>query len=314
VIAKARKTAMRKTTTGIAIIAPGGYAPDNDAVNRAIAELESQNCRVYNYYEHDRRFQRFGGDDAARLAGMQAAIDNPDVDIVIALRGGYGMSRLLPQLDFARYAASGKLFVGHSDFTAFQLALLRHGNTVSFAGPMICNDFTREDQSDFTLGHFRSCLRGLDYTVTWEAENNPKANVTGTLWGGNLTMIAQLVGTPWMPEIEGGILFAEDINEHPYRVERTLLHLHQAGILARQRALVLGNFSGYSLTDYDNGYDFDAMLAWVRAHLPIPVITGLPFGHIRDKVTLPVGARAQLISDGNAIRLEMEAYPTLAMP
>lgn len=302
---------MHKNTTGIAIVAPGGYAPDNDAVERAIAELEAQNCRVYNYYRHAERSQRFGGNDIARLSQIQAAAFNPDVDIVIALRGGYGMSRLLPHLDFEMYASSGKLFVGHSDFTAFQLAFLRKTNAISFAGPMICNDFTRDDRSEFTLSHFWNCLNGPDCTVEWKAEENPEVDVVGTLWGGNLTMITQLVGTRWMPRVEDGILFIEDINEHPYRVERMLLHLYHAGVLATQQALVLGDFSGYSTTEYDNGYDFESMLDWVRSHIPVPVVTGLPFGHIRDKVTLPVGARSRLVSDRGAVRLKVAAYPTL---
>jgi len=111
-----------------------------------------------------------------------------------------------------------------------------------------------------------------------------------------------------------GILFVEDIHEHPYRIERMLLHLYHAGILGAQRALVLGHFSEFTLTGYDNGYDFGAMLDWIRSHLPIPVITGLPFGHIRDKVTLPVGARGHLVSGGGRVRLDVEGYPTLAGP
>jgi muramoyltetrapeptide carboxypeptidase len=241
---------MQKNKTGIAIIAPGGYAPDNDAVLRAVAELEAQNCRVYNYYQHSARFQRFGGDDLARLSQIEAAVLNPDVDIVIALRGGYGMSRLLPHIDFDRCAASGKCFVGHSDFTAFQLALLQKTSAISFAGPMICNDFTREDKSDFTLAHFWKCITKPDCTVEWTAQGNPEVDMVGCFWGGNLSMIAQLVGTRWMPRPKDGILFIEDVHEHPYRVERMLLHLYHAGVFTGQQALVLGDFSNYSVTEY----------------------------------------------------------------
>jgi muramoyltetrapeptide carboxypeptidase len=115
-----------------------------------------------------------------------------------------------------------------------------------------------------------------------------------------------------MPQIEGGILFLEDINEHPYRVERMLLQLLHAGVLARQQAVLLGDFSNYRLSDYDNGYDFDTMLAYLRQRLPAPVLTGLPFGHIRDKATLAVGCRAELVSDATGFRLGMKAYPYLA--
>jgi muramoyltetrapeptide carboxypeptidase len=209
-------------------------------------------------------------------------------------------------------AASGKIFVGHSDFTAWQMALLAQTGAISFAGPMICDDFTREEVSDFTMQHFWQCLSNATQVVRAHAQGNPLVNASGTLWGGNLTMLTHLAGTPYMPQIEGGILFIEDINEHPYRVERMLLQLLHAGVLARQQAVLLGDFSNYRLSDYDNGYDFDTMLAYLRQHLPVPVLTGLPFGHIRDKVTLAVGCRAELVSDSTGFRLGMKAYPFLA--
>ncbi len=296
---------------GLAIVAPGGYAPDDAALQRGIAALEAQNCTVRSYYDPANKHQRFGGTDEARIAQLLAAANNPDVQVVMALRGGYGMSRLLPQLDFKRLADSGKLFVGHSDFTAFQLALLAQTGSISFAGPMLCDDFTRTDPSEFTQQNFWHCLTSPTHTVGWQASGNPAISVSGKLWGGNLSMLASLLGTPWFPQIDRGILFFEDINEHPYRIERLLLQLLHAGVLARQNALILGDFSGYRLTDYDNGYDFEAMLAWLRQHLPIPVLSGLPFGHIRNKVTLPVGAEAQLSSGDDSIQLKILNYPAL---
>lgn len=302
---------MQDCAIGVAIVAPGGYAPDNEAVGRAVSRLEGEGCRVYNYYCHSERYQRFGGRDSARVGQIHAAALNPDVDVVMALRGGYGMSRLLPYLDFDMLAESGKLFVGHSDFTVFHLGLLCKTGAISFAGPMVCNDLTREDASSFTLAHFWDCLKKGECTLSWEAAN-PALDAGGTFWGGNLAMVTHLLGTGWMPEIEGGILFVEDVNEHPYRVERMILQLYHSGVLARQRALLFGSVSGYTLTGYDNGYDFEAMIGWLRAHLPVPVITGLPFGHIRDKVTLPVGAAARLVSDGKTVRLVVRDYSTLA--
>lgn len=297
----------------VAIVAPGGYAPDEAAFQRGVAALETQGCTVHSYYHPAQKYQRFGGTDEMRVSQLYAAADNPDIQVVLALRGGYGMSRLLPKLDFRRLAASGKLFVGHSDFTAFSLALLAQTGASSFSGPMLCDDFTRAEPSKFTQQNFWRCLQSTAHTVNWQASGNPTVSAAGTLWGGNLSMLVSLIGTPWFPPINGGILFVEDINEHPYRIERMLLQLLHAGVLARQKALVLGDFSGYRLTDYDNGYDFEAMLTWLRANLPIPVITGLPFGHIRDKVTLPVGSTTQLDSGSDAARLEMTHYPTLAI-
>lgn len=297
---------------GVAIVAPGGYARDEAAFVAALARLRSRGCVVHSYYDPARKHQRFGDDDRARLAQINAAAQDPDIQIVLALRGGYGMSRLLPALDFGQLAESGKLFVGHSDFTALQMGLLAKAGAASFAGPMLCDDFTRPEPSAFTMRHFWECVSGPDCEIKVAATGNPRVDVAGTLWGGNLTMLGNLLATPYMPRIDGGILFVEDINEHPYRIERMLLQLSHAGVLERQAALLLGDFSGYRLSEFDNGYDFNAMVAYLRKSLPIPVLTGLPFGHIPDKVTLAVGCQAELSAEEESFRLKMTGYPVLS--
>jgi muramoyltetrapeptide carboxypeptidase len=296
---------------GVAIVAPGGYAPDEAALAHGIAELEAQGCRVKLYYDSAAKHQRFGGTDEARVAQIHAAADDPDVRVVMALRGGYGMSRILPVIDFRRIADSGKLFVGHSDITALHMGLLAQTCAISFAGPMVCDDLIRENPSDFTTHHLWECLANPTHTVVGHAEGNPPVDVSGMLWGGNLTMLVHLAGTPYFPKIAGGVLFLEDINEHPYRIERMLLQLLHAGVLERQHAILLGDFSGYRLTDYDNGYDFDTTLAYLREKVGVPILTGLPFGHIRDKVTLAVGSHAHLVSHAGRFELGMSGYPTL---
>jgi muramoyltetrapeptide carboxypeptidase len=136
----------------------------------------------------------------------------------------------------------------------------------------------------------------------------PDFSGEGTLWGGNLALVAHLVGTAHFPRIDGGILFLEDIGEHPYRVERMLYQLHFAGVLARQRAVLLGTFNGYELGPNDDGYDIAAMVAQVRGRLCPQLYTGLPFGHVPEKLTLPVGGRCALdVRDGNA-RLSFSDY------
>jgi len=295
----------------IAIVAPSGYAPEDRALDVATARLREQGCAVRNFCQPDEKFERFAATDAARAAQLHAAATDPEVDIVMALRGGYGLSRLLPLLDLPLLAASGKLFVGHSDFTALHLALLSQGGAMSFAGPMMYDDFTCAEPSALTLPDFWQCLAGPSHSVRGALDANPAVELEGPLWGGNLAIMAHLTGTPYMPVIEGGILFLEDINEHPFRVERMLLQLLYSGMLARQKALVLGDFSGYQLSAYDNGYDFNATLAFLRSKSGIPVLTGLAFGHIRDKVTLAIGSHARLVSDGRGFELTMSDYPNL---
>ena len=297
---------------GIAIAAPGGYALDEGLLAHGIARMEAQGLVVHNYYQPELKFQRFGGTDEARLAQLNAAAADPDVQVVMALRGSYGISRILPQIDFRAMADSGKLFVGYSDFTAFHMGMLQATGRISFAGPMICDDFIRDEPVDYTLDQLWDCLRGPQHTVRGAGAGNPVVDVSGKLWGGNLAMLVHLLGTPYFAQVDGGILFVEDINEHPYRVERMLLQLLHAGVLDKQKALVLGDVSGYKLAGFDNGYDFDAMLAYIRSRLPIPVLTGLPFGHIKERCTLPVGAQARLLSEqSGAFELTVGGYPTL---
>lgn len=294
------------------MVAPGGYAPDENALARAEETLQSYHCRVKFFCDPFAKYQRFGGTDDARVAQLHAAASDPDIHIVLSLRGGYGMSRLLPEIDFNMLAKSGKLFVGYSDFTAFQMGLLAQAGATSFAGPMICDDFIRTPLNEFTLSNFWQCLCKPRHVIEFAGEENPILDVEGTLWGGNLSMLTHLLGTPYFPTIDNGILFVEDVSEHPYRIERMLLQLFHAGVIGGQKAIVLGAFSNYRLSEYDNGYDFAAMLNYVRGKFNVPVLTGLPFGHIDEKVTLPVGGHAHLRADRNGACLTVNAYPFLS--
>lgn len=296
--------------TVVAIVAPSGYAPEPSALALATTRLETFGCEVRNFYDTGLKHQRFGGTDAARLAQLHAAAADPAVQVVFALRGGYGLSRLLPEIDFGMLAASSKLFVGHSDFTALQMGLLACAGAPSFAGPMICADFSRPDLSDYTMEQFWRCLRGPACAIEFESKAPLDIDVSGTLWGGNLTMLAHLAGSRYLPAIEDGILFIEDVNEHPYRIERLLLQMLHGGAL-RQRAILFGDFSGYRLAEYDNGYDLDTMLDYLRDRIDVPILTGLPFGHIRDKATLAIGSRARVSARGHTVTLAMSDYPTL---
>lgn len=296
---------------GIAIVAPAGCTNDPLAVERAIARFEAHGCLVRNYYDHSCTHQRFGGTDEDRLAQLNAAVLDPDIHLIIALRGGYGISRLLPAIDFNAIAASGKIIVGFSDVTALHMGLMARTGALSYAGPMVAGDFGAEEPVPFTLDDFWACLAGPTHTIRETVSGNPHLDVRGTVWGGNLAMIGSLVGTPYFPQIDGGILWLEDISEHPYRVERLLLQLMQAGVLERQLAVVLGDFSGYRLGPLDNGYDFDTMLDYVRRTLPVPVLTGLSFGHISRRVTIPFGAQGHLQSDADGFSLLLSDYPTV---
>jgi len=294
-------------TYGIGLYAPAGFATEPAAVERAIARLEALGHRVIVDATCTTRWQRFAGTDDARLAAVLRMAADPRVELAVAVRGGYGWSRLFDRLDFAALAAARKRWLGHSDFTAFQLAALAHAGMTTFAGPMAAYDFGAERPSAYTLDHCWGLLGSERYEVECELEGADYAG-EGTLWGGNLALVAHLAGTPHFPRIDGGVLFLEDIGEHPYRIERMLYQLHFAGVLTRQRAVLLGSFTGYELGANDNGYDAAAMVAHVRARLCPHLFTGLPFGHTPEKLTLPVGGRCALdVRDGRA-RIAFSGY------
>ena len=307
--ARAARASIKRPCIGL--IAPSGQVLDQAALERAVAYFKARDYCVVCPAAVSRSHQRFAGSDQARLTALHAMLARADVDVVMAVRGGYGLSRLLDRIDYRQIARSGKILVGHSDFTALTAAQYAHGKTIGYCGPAAAYDFGAEQVSAFTAGHFFGVLEHPQHEVEIAAVNPYRIATTGRIWGGNLAMIAHLAGTPYLPRVPSGILFLEDINEHPYRIERMLYQLHYAGVLKRQRALLLGDFSDYQLGANDNGYSFETMVEHLRERLGIPVITGLPFGHCRDKLTIPFGAQAALEVSRSSFTLALSGYPHL---
>ncbi|NYT36600.1 LD-carboxypeptidase [Allopusillimonas soli] len=251
--------------------------------------------------------QRFAGTDKQRLAAISRAIKQKH-PIVMATRGGYGLSRLLPAIDWRAVADSGKIFVGQSDFTAFNLALLAQTGAVSYAGVSATHDFGGPRMDPLTAALFCEAMQGELEVLGFETEDADPVDARGVLWGGNLAMVASLVGTPYMPKLRGGILFLEDVAEHPFRVERMLIHLWQAGILQRQKAIVLGCFTDYRLAPHDQGYDMPSVVAWLRENVKVPVVTGLPYGHVKMKATLPIGRKVGIATEPGMAHLLLDEH------
>ncbi|EFN9754153.1 muramoyltetrapeptide carboxypeptidase [Escherichia marmotae] len=297
------------------LIAPSGYCINQHAAQRGIQRLTDAGHQVNNVEVIARRCERFAGTETERLEDINALarLTSPNT-IVLAVRGGYGASRLLADIDWqalvTRQQHDPLLICGHSDFTAIQCALLAQGNVITFSGPMLVANFGADELNAFTEHHFWLALRNKTFAIEWQGEG-PACQSEGTLWGGNLAMLISLIGTPWMPQIENGILVLEDINEHPFRVERMLLQLYHAGILHRQSAIILGSFSGSAPNDYDAGYNLESVYAFLRSRLSIPLITGLDFGHEQRTVTLPLGAHAILNNDKRGTRMTISGHPVL---
>jgi len=283
--------ALREPAT-IGVCAPSGRV-DEAALASGVAYLGELGHRVVVPDETLHAWRYFAGSDEERLRGLHALIDDPAVDLVIAARGGYGITRLLPRIDWSRVAACGKAFVGFSDFTAFNMAAYACANMVTFHGPMLTVDFGRSQLESFTEQHFWMALSRPSHRIDEIAcEHGYEARrIDGPLWGGNLSLLAHLCGTPYFPAIDGGILYVEEIAEEPYAVERLFMQLYHAGALGRQQALLLGDFSDCVPTNpLRYPYSMDEVVETLRNLLPFPVLTGLPFGHVPRKVTLPFGA------------------------
>ncbi|MBW4790369.1 LD-carboxypeptidase [Alcaligenes faecalis] len=251
--------------------------------------------------------ERFAGTDAQRLAAVQRALQQPQ-PIVMATRGGYGLSRILGQIDWRAVADSGKRFVGMSDFTAFNLALLAQTGAISYTGPTAIADFGGDETDELTTELFGELMRGELELFSFESEDSDAVDGHGVLWGGNLALVCSLLGTPYFPNIDGGILFLEDVGEAPYRVERMLTQLWHAGVLNRQMAVVLGRFTAYKTGASDNGFDMDSVVRWLRETVKVPVVTGLPYGHVDVKVSLPVGKEVGLATEDGMAYLVLDEH------
>jgi muramoyltetrapeptide carboxypeptidase len=316
----------------IYIYSPSGAVRDKAAFKRGKQRLKALGHEVEIDPAALKSVQRFAGDDAERLQSFERAAAS-GADVALITRGGYGLSRSLPQINYRAVSQSidqGMLWVGMSDFTAFQAALYAKTQRITWAGPALCADFGCGDSAeghdnapdDIMEACFDDLVQGVcegagwslpaadvksaiksealsAYSIRAKGQNEPKSKaLKGLLWGGNLAMLTSLLGTPYLPPIRKGILWFEDVAEHPYKVERMLLQWLHSGILAQQSAIVFGQFSSYKLTPHDKGFKLQTVIDRLRSQLKIPVFTGLPFGHVATKVCLPFGQKVSLLTEG----------------
>ena len=308
----------------IYIFSPSGAVRDKAAFKRGVKRLEALGHAVEVDEAALASHLRFAGDDDTRLEAIHRAAAS-GADVAMISRGGYGLTRLLGHIRYKTVAKAidkGTQFVGMSDFTAFQNAVLAKTGRTTWAGPSLCEGFGVGGSSapgqlpdDIMEACFDDMLYGHGEGAGWRQKREAASGFPNSgaahahkvgdpasfhiknavLWGGNLSVLSSLIGTPYCPAIQRGILFLEDIAEHPYRLERMLTQLLNAGILSKQKALVLGQFTDYKLSSHDKGFKLQAVTDWLRSQIRIPVLTNLPFGHVQTKVLLPVGAKVDLL-------------------
>ena len=312
-------------TKHIYIYSPSGAVRDKAAFRRGIARLKTLGHEVEVDEAALASHMRFAGDDETRLAAIHRAAAS-GADVALISRGGYGLTRILEGIHYKKVAKAidkGMLFMGISDFTAFQSAVWSRAERVTWAGPALCEGFGVGGEPDLLPDDimeacFDDLISGQGEGAGWRQHREPTQyaihpiadNATGTsatadfslkdatLWGGNLTILTALLGTPYFPKIKGGILFLEDVGEHPYRIERMLTQLLHAGVLGRQKAIVMGQFTEFKLVPHDRGFKLPTVVDWLRQQIKVPVLTNLPYGHVATKVMLPFGAKTNLMVEG----------------
>jgi muramoyltetrapeptide carboxypeptidase len=286
----------------VAVIAPAGpCAPERVAQVPPLFERFGLRARLYpgchaSHPLHD----YLAGDDATRLADLHAAFADPEVRAVFCLRGGYGCTRLLERIDIALLRANPKPFVGFSDITALHAVLVRAGG-IGFHAPMPGSNLVLQGNEDDTQALFDLLMRPLPaghvMAPTLAADAwRVSGRANGTLTGGNLSLVAALLGTPWAWPKEGTILLLEDVSEARYRVDRLLTQLRHCGVLAGARAFLLGSFT--------EDADPNAVLREHLAGLGKPVLAGWPAGHSTPNRALPLGARVTLDATAGTLRID----------
>lgn len=288
----------------IAVIAPAGPAAlDTD---KAIAWMRA---RGYSLRIFPGVFEKDGylaGSDDVRLNDLHAAFTDPEVDAIICLRGGYGTPRLLDRVDFQLLRHHAKPFIGYSDITALHLAISRYAGFVTFHGPLLNADLLGErlppTESSFFNMLSGQCRAG---SVLTHPIGRPLTTIVpgiahGRLLGGNLSMIAATMGTPYQIDAEGVILFIEEINEPLYRIDRLLTHLRLAGTLHKLRGVLVGDIAGVEVVALER------LLKQMFEPLLIPVLSGWRSGHCNPNLTLPMGALVRLDAGNKELVLEQD--------
>jgi muramoyltetrapeptide carboxypeptidase len=278
----------------VGLVAPSGVASEAQ-LERGIANLESLGLKPRLARNVRAARGGYAGTVAQRVEDLHAMFADREVRALWAARGGSGCSALLPHLDFALIRANPKVLVGYSDVCALQLALLRRSGLVTFHGPVSSSTF-----SEFSAVQLRAVLfEGAAPTFPLPAAlDEPRTlragRAEGPLLGGNLSVLCSLLGTPYMPDAAGALLFLEDVGEAPYRIDRMLVQLEQAGITPAVSGVALGVFRKCVPTDDEPSLTLQEVFEDRFAGQRSPCGWGFPFGHIPEQVTLPLGVRARL--------------------
>jgi len=307
----------------VGLITPSTYVSDPDRLLLAARTVEYFGLRPKMGKNVGRRAGYLGGSVGERLDDLHAMFRDPEVEAVFAIRGGYGSEQLLDRIDYDLIRRNPKIFLGYSDITALHLAIQKRSGVVTFHGPVTVSRFT-----SYTQTWFRKAL--FDPAPIGEVTNPPETNTLrpahpmrtvvpgkarGPLVGGNLSLIATTMGTPYEVDTRGRIFFIEDVEEQPYSIDRMLTQLRLAGKFEAAAGIVFGECNGCRPREFqpsfESNFSLGEVLDNILGGLKVPVLSGLTIGHTDDQLTLPEGVMATL--DADAQKLIVEEAATVAL-
>ncbi|SLJ84216.1 LD-carboxypeptidase [Psychrobacter sp. DAB_AL43B] len=312
------------------LFASSNVGGSNERNQLALDRLSCAGFKVDNPAITNRQYLRFAGTDSQRASDLQniatGAIAAPK--LLLGVRGGYGAMRLLPMVDWSTLgrimAERGSILAGFSDVTAIQCALLAKGGMSSLAAPMLYSEFGKTKPDQVSCRQFVEALTNPNLTISIKdaaltspnlpsilSSGEPKT-ITGTIWGGNLSVVSALAGSDYLPRIAGGIVFLEDVGEQTYRIERMLYDLYLAGVFKGQQAIVFGALSSTGEDSYDKRYDVATVIRQLHKLTGLPIYSGMRFGHIGQKHSFPLGPMCQISPNTiGGYQLAFTDYPTI---
>lgn len=293
-----------KSNSKVGVISPA-WVPLDDRMKSGFQYLESKGYQIKKGKNLGRVHKYFAGTDEERLADIHEMFADPDIDIILCARGGWGGLRLVDKIDFDLIRKNPKLLVGYSDITTLQFTIWTKTAVPSISGPMVGVEMGK-GILPFTEIHFWNQIHNEEPTYRFNYTETDTAvlkagQAEGTLLGGCLSLVCHLVGTAYSPDYTGAILFLEDVGEKPYKIDRYLAHLKQAGVFDQISGLILGDFIDCTADEDEISFHLDEILDEYFSGVSYPVIRNFPYGHGDFKFSMPIGVHTILDTKGGEL-------------
>jgi len=297
----------------IGIVSPASRPSDEQKYKNGILYLENLGYKVVESRHVLDSYGYLAGKDLDRVDDLNLMFNDSQIDAIFCSRGGYGVPRIIDAIDFVSIQNNPKIFVGYSDITSLNLAIWAKTGLISFSGPMVAVEMGRNIET-FTEQHFWRTLKSTNPVGAIESPTDLPIKIIkpgrakGTLLGGCLSLVNVILGTPYCPDFNEAILFIEDIEEEPYRVDRYLAQLKMAGILDQISGLLIGQFVDCIPSDPEKpNLTLEQVFDDYFSNLDIPIISQFAYGHVPVKHTLPVGIQAELDTEKGGVVLTESA-------